>query len=55
MYLAENLKNNKLYAVKAFQKSHAYQGHNGKAGIDNEIQILRKFNHPNIPVLHGVY
>lgn len=50
-------------AIKAFSKSVTYNEENGKvfyknlikAGIMNEVKLMRVLNHPNVIKLYEVY
>lgn len=42
-------------AIKAFSKAAVYAEDHGKEGLINEINIMRKFDHPNLMKLYEVY
>lgn len=54
MYLAQDLQNDRLVAIKAFMKEAAYRG-DGRRGIENEIRLMRTINSQHVVKLHGVY
>lgn len=54
VYLAEDIHGNRRVAIKAFMKEVSFKG-DGKASVENEIKLMRRFKHPNIINLHGVY
>ncbi|CAD8197215.1 unnamed protein product [Paramecium pentaurelia] len=55
VYLATRKENNQQYAIKAFSKSFMQQQHKGIESLLNEMQVMRKLNHPNIVKLHEVH
>jgi calcium-dependent protein kinase len=55
VYLTQRISDSKYFAVKAFQKETTFKPTNGKEGLENEIKILRKLNHPNIVHLEGIF
>lgn len=55
VYIAERVIDKKRFAVKAFKKDSTYKAVNGKEGLENEINILKRLNHPNINRLEAVH
>lgn len=55
VYLATRKENNQQYAIKAFSKSFMQSQHKGIESLLNEMQVMRKLNHPNIVKLHEVH
>ncbi|CAD8116784.1 unnamed protein product [Paramecium sonneborni] len=55
VYLATKKENNQQFAIKAFSKSFMQQQHKGIESLLNEMQVMRKLNHPNIVKLHEVH
>jgi calcium/calmodulin-dependent protein kinase I len=55
VYLATNLENNQLYAIKAFSKESLSKQSKGKAAIRNEIEILCELNHSNLMHISEVH
>ena len=55
VYLATKKENNKLYAIKAFNKEYMQSQHKGKESLLNEIHILRSINQKNVIRLYEVY
>ncbi len=55
VYLAENLQNGKLFAIKAFQKETILSQNKGTVSLENEIKVSRQLSHPNVLRLSEVY
>ena len=48
VYLAQNMENQQLFAVKAFSKEKLGRQSKGKAALNNEVEILSDLNCTNI-------
>ena len=55
VYLANNLEDKQMYAIKAFSKESIFKQSKGKAAIRNEIEILYELDHPNIMRMSEVH
>lgn len=55
VYLAKNLVDDKLYAVKAFKKDQLRIQNRGRAAVRNEVDVLQRIDHPNIMKLYEVH
>ena len=55
VYLAIRLEDDRKFAIKAFSKEATYGEDKGKESLINEIELMRKFNHPNLMKLYEVY
>lgn len=55
VYLARNLVDNQLYAVKAFRKVTLKKQTRGRAAVRNEVDVLQNISHPNIMKLIEVH
>ena len=55
VYLGERKEDQLQVAIKAFSKEATYAEEQGKESIENEIEILRKLDHPHIIKMYEVY
>lgn len=55
VYLAKNLVDQSLCAVKAFKKDKLKKQTRGRAAIRNEVDVLQNLDHPNIMKLIEVH
>lgn len=55
VYLASNLEDKDLYAIKAFSKESLAKQSKGKAAIRNEIEVLAELNHSNLMRMSEVH
>lgn len=54
VYLADQFKKKRTVAIKAFKKAVAFKD-DGRLGIENEINLMRKLKSNNLVSLHGVF
>lgn len=55
VYLVEDNKTRKRYAVKAFSKEYLLNQSKGKESLINEILIMKNLNHENIMKLEEIH
>ncbi|CAD8108281.1 unnamed protein product [Paramecium primaurelia] len=55
VYEAKGKNDQQFYAAKAFYKKQVFQDPKGRDQIENEINVMRKLNHPNLINLHEVF
>lgn len=55
VYLAKELATSNQFAVKAISKEIVYKSSRGIAAVINEIEIMKKLEHPSLLRLHKVY
>jgi len=55
VYLIENKKNKKQFAVKAFSKEYLLSQPKGKESLMNEIEVMQKLKHPYIMSLEEIH
>ena len=55
VYLATNVEDKQLYAIKAFSKESLAKQNKGKGAIRNEIEILSELDHANLMRMSEVH
>lgn len=53
--IAEKKTDGSLFAVKSLSKAHILNSLEGKAEIENELDLMRMVDHPNVMKLFEVY
>lgn len=55
VFCVQDLESNQKFAVKQINKEVVYKSTRGPSAVVNEIEIMRKINHPRIVKLYRVY